>query len=514
MKEETKSPHPEWALKHKKKGTELRLLSGKYYLYEVTSKWDPVKKRAKKITGKLLGSITKKDGFIDSDKYRLFQEASENKKTNIDFKVLGKLFIKEYGMSFYFEQKLSNYLDVLKSKFSDVYRELICLALIRLCYQSPIKNCGYYYERSFMSELFSDLDMSDKQISSILRHVGQNRVKIAGYMKHFIKADDFVLVDGTHVVSHSKTMDMVKRGYNSQDSYDPQISVVFIFSSSQCSPVFHRIVPGNIRDVTSFKLTLEESGIESAVLIADKGFYSKANTDLLSQAEINYVIPLKRDSSLIDYSGIEKPKKGGFDGFFEFEKRFIWFYEVKTPTEDDTVMQEENNEGKETGKRVILYFDPELKLDEDRSYLARNTKNPEKYTLEEYREKQSSFGTISMCTNLRDKSAQEIYEYYKSRNKIETMFDTMKNVLHADHSYMQNEDALRGWMFINHIALQWYYHFYQLLVTNKLIKRFSVKDIIMHLVGVEKIKINDEWKLAEITKKTHLLLQKLGVPIT
>ena len=33
--------HPEWALARKRKGTELRLLKGKYYLYQVTSKWNP-----------------------------------------------------------------------------------------------------------------------------------------------------------------------------------------------------------------------------------------------------------------------------------------------------------------------------------------------------------------------------------------------------------------------------------------------------------------------------------------
>ena len=37
-----KSLHPEWALACKRKGTELRLLKGKYYLYEVTSKWNPL----------------------------------------------------------------------------------------------------------------------------------------------------------------------------------------------------------------------------------------------------------------------------------------------------------------------------------------------------------------------------------------------------------------------------------------------------------------------------------------
>ncbi len=61
------SPHPDWALAHKRKGTELRLIRGIYYLYEVSSKWSPEKKHAVKITGKLLGKITEKDGFVEPD---------------------------------------------------------------------------------------------------------------------------------------------------------------------------------------------------------------------------------------------------------------------------------------------------------------------------------------------------------------------------------------------------------------------------------------------------------------
>ena len=58
--------HPAWALKHKKSGTELRLIKGRYYLYEVSSKWNKEKKRAQKITGKILGGITEAKGFIPS----------------------------------------------------------------------------------------------------------------------------------------------------------------------------------------------------------------------------------------------------------------------------------------------------------------------------------------------------------------------------------------------------------------------------------------------------------------
>ena len=62
MKQKTK--HPEWALKHKVRGTELRCIRGRYYLYNVTSKNCKKLKRAKKITLKQVGTICEKYGLI------------------------------------------------------------------------------------------------------------------------------------------------------------------------------------------------------------------------------------------------------------------------------------------------------------------------------------------------------------------------------------------------------------------------------------------------------------------
>ncbi len=41
-----KRVHPDWALKQKRPGTELRYIRGNYYLYGVSSKWNKEKKRA------------------------------------------------------------------------------------------------------------------------------------------------------------------------------------------------------------------------------------------------------------------------------------------------------------------------------------------------------------------------------------------------------------------------------------------------------------------------------------
>ena len=60
---------PDWAVKFRRPGTELRRVNDALYkLYECSSVYDKVKKRARKITGKYLGSITEAGGFKESRK--------------------------------------------------------------------------------------------------------------------------------------------------------------------------------------------------------------------------------------------------------------------------------------------------------------------------------------------------------------------------------------------------------------------------------------------------------------
>jgi hypothetical protein len=113
---------------------------------------------------------------------------------------------------------------------------------------------------------------------------------------------------------------------------------------------------------------------------------------------------------------------------------------------------------------------------------------------------------LDFCNSLAD---------YKSRASIEIMIiDTLKNILEADHSYMQNEQASERWMFINHIVLHWYYKILQLLKNKNLNNKFSPMDIIMLLKEIKKVKINQTWYNTEITKKTKDTLKLLNVPIT
>ena len=199
---------------------------------------------------------------------------------------------------------------------------------------------------------------------------------------------------------------------------------------------------------------------------------------------------------MINYQKIENSDKKSFDGFFNFQGRIIWYY---TYTVNDLKMN--------------IYLDERLKTEESNDYLNRVERLPDKYNMENFYEKQYHFGTIAMLHNT-NKDPEKVYINYKSRMQIENMIDIFKNILEADSSYMQNEQALETWMFVNYIALHWYYIIYQLLVKFDLIKKVSPMDFIIFLKEVRKVKINSTWKTAEITNKTQKLLDKLKIHIT
>jgi transposase len=56
-------------------------------------------------------------------------------------------------------------------------------------------------------------------------------------------------------------------------------------------------LPGNIREVRAFKNTILEAGLSKAVIIADKGFYSAKNIQLLRDEKLMFIIPLRRDTT-------------------------------------------------------------------------------------------------------------------------------------------------------------------------------------------------------------------------
>ena len=144
--------HPDWALKHKQKNTEIRHIKGRYYLYQITSKWDSQKKRTKKVTLGMVGTITEKDGLIPKGTLPRGRVRTKTTPTHLALHVSTK----EYGASAFLSSIALDIQDKLKELFPSQWQNIFILAMLRLLYQAPLKRCAFLFEESFLTETFSE----------------------------------------------------------------------------------------------------------------------------------------------------------------------------------------------------------------------------------------------------------------------------------------------------------------------------------------------------------------------
>jgi len=470
---------------YRPKGCEIKFIGNNYYVYKVHSVYDKKLKRPKKITDYLVGKITAEEGLIPSEKYEL-KEAVKIPPRN-----------KEYGGYLLTKFLIEEDIEIMKKIFKSNWKRIFFFSYIRLIYHSRLKMSNHYFNSSYFSISENSRSIGEKQLSELIKKIGGEREKILSYKKELKKAGEYLLIDSTAVFSDSNNLGINQHGYNSKRDYRRQINLLFIVSSATNLPIYYRILPGSIRDIKSLRISLQESGINEAVIIADKGFHSNKNVEILEQESLRYIMPLKRNAEIIDYSSIMKTKKEGFEGYFRYHGRAIWY--------------ERQNAGEKTA--IDIFYNLQTKVYEEDDYLGRIEKNPEEYTLEKFRAKEHSFGTLTLFHNLKSESSEKIYTYYKLREGIEQVFDTFKNTLDADSTYMQNEESLEGLMFINFLAVRMYYKLMNIMREKEILSKYSPDDIINILKHIHKIKIKDTWLTSEITKKTEYILELIGLHI-
>jgi transposase len=138
---------------------------------------------------------------------------------------------------------------------------------------------------------------------------------------------------------------------------------------------------------------------------------------------------------------------------------------------------------------VYSFLDERLYQEEQRDYLERVAQERKGYDMGLFHESHHKSGTLSVLAYLpRSASAQQAYEYFKTRNEVEQMIDVFKNILQADRSYMRIAQQMEGWMFLNHLALMLYYQLFKELARLGLLSRYSPMEVLQYLERIYKVK--------------------------
>lgn len=554
MENKVKDTYPEWVRKYIKSNQEVRKVRDKYYLYQKSTFYDKELGRSRTKTDCYLGRVTEEFGLIPKgDKRVLPRKSRTSKKPKID---LGSIVLTdnvEYGAACWLEKNVKPlYYDKIEKHFGNLLHYIVSIAYCRLLYQSPICDMQRHFSHSFLSAMFTDVSLSEENVRTVLKYIGSHRTNCVGYFGEFISDHENVIFDGTDMESSSGLMDQPQLTRLKTGEFTNGISMMMGFSLSSYSPVYFRLMPGDIKDMKAIRLCSEEIPIDLFSLLADKGFTSRDNIKMLIDSNLNYILPLKRSVKL-DYGRIPSLNVATADGSFMYENRCILY------VRSDDYM----------GSPTYIFLDAELRLKEeeaasaryiermrelDKDYdkrvselekefcLAKKTKarvhesshfsdkpsTPEAQLAEEcefhetsvaelkrsYGEKAPKFGTIALSASDRNLTPDKIYLSYKERGEVEQMIDSFKTILECDKSHMQDRYVYEGWMFCNFVALQWFYVLKKLIRDKGMTAHHSVQSVLEMLQYVHIAKMNGEWTVIERTDKRQATLDKLGISIT
>ncbi|MEM4115319.1 MAG: transposase [Saccharolobus sp.] len=133
----------------------------------------------------------------------------------------------------------------------------------------------------------------------------------------------------------------------------------------------------------------------------------------IKKMHIHYIIPFRKNSS-------QYIKKIRFEELFKYRKRMIRASKVRNNSDNIYYF-------------YYYFYDPLLRGEEESSLLRRVEEK--EITMEKYEQMNRISGIIGIITDL-DLPEKDLFDAYKGREEIEHAFDTMKNYLYSDKTYL------------------------------------------------------------------------------
>ena len=478
---------PDWVLKLLKElketlniKVEARYINGNWYAYEVNSKWDKERKRPVKKTIYL--------GKLKSGKFIPKKQKEEQSENNVSCnEAPNMLYFKYYhwGNSALGWSAIGWLREYLEQAFGSYSDSILAIALVWGLYgRVPLRRISYYWEQLWHSnELKANLHPSN--IAKMLREIGRRPLARHWIFGLFMEEQEehVNIFDLTHIFVDSEYLSCAEYGYNSERKYHKQIKLGIMTDSNKVIGI--DAYDGNKHEIKVLKEIAKIWSDKPVIWVGDRGFSSVKLAEELHRKGYSFIIPLRKNFSIIDYS-LELSKN------FKYKDRIIRYGR------------------KEISRGLYLYLFHDAKLEgEQKSNIWRRWYEKE-ITDEELPKYEQRCGKIAILTNTK-LSGEEVYSTYKQRQEAEVIIDALKNELNLDRTWMRDDSSLRGWWFIASLSLQVYYYVLKRLRSANLVGQWSVKDVIMVLSRILKVPTNDGWVITMPPKKILTLIEKLDI---
>lgn len=453
----------------------------KEYAYEIISYWDPNTKRPKQ-RQIYLGSV------IDKKK-KIFKKKGFRQKV--------ERLILDFGDTYLIYQFFKNtkLLNLIKSVFVEKSSYLLSLISYRLCYPSAMTYAQTWYEGNIANQLFKDTDLSSQRISEFLEMIGNEQLQRTFFKKYiasFIKAKEGVIIDTT-ALPNQIHFPFNAWGYN-DGSIDKQIRFLFVVDKKSSLPIFYRYLPGNIVDVSSLNVTIDELkrfGVGNSFVLIDAGFFSEDNIRGLYTEKIDFLTRLPSIRKL--YKELIKQEIHDLEKFknaVRYGNRALFIKQKKIKLY-----------GKEAYAHIIL--DPEKKGRDTKKFLLDMLEEGGDENEIEF--EMMKKGVMVLVSSFKI-NKKEIVPFYYLRQTAEKLFGFSKDDLKLIPLRVHKEETLRGYLFLLFMTLIAF-----VFMKKKLGKEHTVEEALLTLRNL-KCKVYDkEIVVQELTRQQKDIIKKLEI---
>jgi len=455
-----------------------KIFGNRKYAYEVTSYWDVEKKKPRQKV-KYIGAVDDK-GKILKKKISCHEE-----KLILDF---GDTYL------LYEFIKKTNLANTIDDIFGDNAKKLLTLICYRICQSGAMSYARLWYEGNICRFLFPDIDISSQRISDFLRMIGNEQIQREFFVRHLSSVKGSrggVIIDTTALPNHIG-LPFNAWGY-SDGEIEKQIRFLFVIDRETSLPLFFRYLPGDIVDVSSLSITIEELnrlGIKHNFVLIDAGFFSEDNIKELYHKKIDFLTRLP--SSRLLYKELIRKEATTLERFthaVRYGKRVLF---IKRRPIDLY--------GEDAYAYIIL--DPERKGRETKKLLLNALEGGEEDDIEYKLMKQ---GIMILISSFKIDN-KDIVPWYYMRQTVEMLFGFSKDDLKLIPLRVHNEETLRGYLLLIFISLMVF-----LLLKKAIGQGHTVEEILFAMRNV-KCKVYDkEIIIQELTKQQKEIVEMLNI---
>ena len=341
--------------------------------------------------------------------------------------------------------------DLLSVYPADAAIKILVIASMRIIRPDiPLRKISERYNRTFFSNWYPNLALSENSIGSFLYKMGEDFDKREAFFNLRIKSvakDHHVAIDGTLKQDTSIINDLSSYSHKSNIKGCRDVSVLYAYDIERKEPICAEVFRGNFIDATSYREFIAHNNIDRGIIVADKGFPpSKIADELDRHPDLHFLTPIKRNDSRIANNNMLE-----WDGKLENVANRVLYKKACI----------------KGGRYLYAFKDIKRAHGEENSYVDKiNERKP--FVSSDFDSTLDKAGVIVFESDL-DASPTVIYQCYERRWLLELVFRSYKNNICLYKTRVQNDFSLIGSEFVNFIAT---------LITTRIIKKMEDSEIL------------------------------------